>query len=118
MAEERSIHNPVTGEHYTSVTRGVDTGGAYVEGRGLTGQRGRPRLLQGGVIGTFYGEIAEFRTTPPVVQRILLPPFAALGRRCGYRPYYERHFLPGEIDAILDIWAAHRPWAGNQRPQA
>jgi quercetin dioxygenase-like cupin family protein len=23
---------------------------------------------------------------------------------------------PGEIDAILDHWAAYRPWAGYQRP--
>ncbi len=207
MAEERSIDNPVTGEHYTAVNRGVDTDGAYVEGRGFlppgtrppgvhrhphqdekvtivsgrirarvgkeereygpgesavlprgiwhdfwvlgdepavtigraepalgiemllvtlaglaqegkTDRRGRPRLLQGAVIGTFYGEIAEFKIPPPAVQRIVLPPLAALARRRGYRPYYERHFLPGEIEAILDIWAAHRPWAGNRRPQA
>jgi quercetin dioxygenase-like cupin family protein len=207
MPEERSIHNPVTGEQYTAMTRGVDTGGAYVEGRGLlppgtrppgihrhphqdeqvtvvrgrirarigreereygpgesamlprgvwhdfwvisdepavtigratpalgiemllvtlaglaqegrTDRRGRPHLLQGAVIGTFYAEIAVFKTPPPAVQRVLLPPLAALGRRRGYRPYYERHFEPGEIDAILDIWAAHRPWASNRRPEA
>jgi len=207
VSDERSIHNPVTGETWTSVVRGVDTNGAHVEGRGLlppgarppgvhrhphqderitvvdgricvrvgdeereygpgesvflprgvwhdfwvvgsepaetigraepalgiemilstlaglakegkTDRRGRPRLLQGAVIGTFYREVAEFRMPPPAVQRVLLPPLAALGRKRGYRPYYERHFEPGEIETILDYWAAHRPWAGNRRPDA
>lgn len=205
MAEERTIHNPVTGETWTSVVRGQETGGKHVEGRGLlppgtrppgmhrhpnqdervtvlsgricvqvgkekreygagesallprgvwhdfwvigdqpaetigiaepalgiemilatlaglaqegkTDKHGRPRLLQGAVIGTFYQEVAEFRTPPPAVQRVVLPPLAALGRRRGLRPYYDRHFQPGEIDAILDHWAANRPWAGNRRP--
>ena len=207
MTEERSIHNPVTGETWVAMVRGADTGGAHVEGRGLlppgtrppgmhrhphqderitvvkgrirvrvgddereygpgesvtlphgvwhdfwvigdepaetlgraepalgielilatlaglasegkTDRRGRPRLLQGAVIGTFYQEVAEFKTPPPAVQRVVLPPLAALARRRGYRPYYERHFPPGEIDAILDHWAANRPWAGNRRPTA
>jgi quercetin dioxygenase-like cupin family protein len=207
MAEERSIHNPVTGERWTSIVRGADTGGARVEGgghlppgtrppgvhrhphqdervtvvsgrvciriggevkeygpgesaflprgvwhdfwvvgdepaetigvaepalgielilptlaglaaEGKTDKRGRPRLLQGAVIGQFFGEVAEFRTPPPMVQRVMLPPLAAIGRRRGLRPYYDRHFPPGEIDAVLDHWAANRPWAGNRRPTA
>ena len=205
MTDERSIHNPVTGETWVAMVRGSDTGGAHVEGKGhlppgtrppgmhrhphqeekitvlsgricvrvandkreygpgesvtlprgvwhdfwvvgdepaetigraepalgiemilatlaglategKTDKRGRPRLLQGAVIGTFFEEVAQFRTPPPAVQRILLPPLAALGRRRGYRPYYDRHFEPGEVDAILDHWAANRPWAGNRRP--
>lgn len=83
---------------------------------GKTDKRGRPRLLQGAVIGTFYSDVAEFRTPPPAVQRVLLPPLAAIGRRRGLRPYYDRHFEPGEADGILDTWAANRPWAGNRRP--
>lgn len=207
MTDERSITNPVTGETWVSVVRGVDTGGAHVEGRGLlppgtrppgvhrhphqderitvikgrvrvrvgddvreygtgdsvtlprgvwhdfwvvgdepaetigraepalgiemilatlaglaaegkTDKHGRPRLLQGAVIGAFYQEVAEFKTPPPAVQRVLIPPLAAIGRRRGYRPYYDRHFRPGEVDAILDHWAANRPWAGNRRPSA
>lgn len=205
MAEERSIHNPVTGERYVSAVRGIDTGGAYVEGRGYlplgarppgvhrhphqdeqvtvvsgtirarsgddereygpgetvflprgqwhdfwvvgegpaetiaratpalgielllatlaglategkTDKRGRPRLLQGAVIGDFYWEVAQFKTPPPAVQRAVLPVLAAVGRRRGYRPYYERHFQAGEIEEVLTYWAAHRPWAGNRRP--
>jgi len=85
---------------------------------GKTDRRGRPGLLQGAVIGNFFHEVAEFRRPPPAVQRVLLPPLAALGRRRGYLPYYERHFEPGEIDAILDTWAAHRPWDSNRRPAA
>jgi quercetin dioxygenase-like cupin family protein len=207
MAEERSIHNPVTGERWTSIASGAATGGARVEGRGLlppgtrppgvhrhphqdervsvlsgricvrvgkdvreygagesaflprgvwhdfwvvgdepaetigvaepalglelilgtlsglaregkTDKKGRPRPLQGAVIGTFFREVAEFKTPPPVVQRVVLPPLAALGRWRGLRPYYDRHFEPGEIDAVLDHWAANRPWAGNRRPSA
>ena len=34
MSEERTVHNVVTGERWTSIVRGHDTGGAYVEGRG------------------------------------------------------------------------------------
>ena len=33
MAELRTILNPVTGERFTEVIRGVDTNGDYVEGR-------------------------------------------------------------------------------------
>lgn len=206
MAEDRplrSIQNPVTGERYVESVRGVDTGGAYVEGKGflpvgarppgvhrhrhqdeqvtvLSGRirarigddereygagetvllphgvwhdfwvvgdtpaetiaratpalgielllgtlcglaiegkvdsKGRPRLLQGAVIGEFYEEVAEFKTPPPAVQRVVLPVLAAIGRRRGLRPYYERHFEPGDIEAVLTHWAAHRPWAGNK----
>ena len=205
--EERSIHNPVTGERYVSVARSADTGGAYVEGRGFlpvgarppgihrhphqdelvtvvtgriraqvgdeerefgpgesavlprgvwhdfwvigegpaevvaratpalgielllatlaglaaegrTDRRGRPRPLQGAVIGQFYREVAQFKSPPPAVQRVVLPVLAAVGRRRGLRPYYDRHFLPGEIEEVLAHWAAHRPWAGNERPRS
>jgi hypothetical protein len=50
------------------------------------------------------------------VQRLVLPVLAAIGKRRGLRPYYERHFQPGEIEAILNHWAANRPWAGNRLP--
>ncbi len=205
MEARREIYNPVTRERYVSVVRGVDTGGAYVEGRGYlpvgarppgihrhphqdervtvvsgriraniggeerelgpgetvelprgvwhdfwvvgdgpaetvaratpalgielllatlaglanegkTDRKGRPRPLQGAVIGQFYWEVAHFKTPPPSVQRLLLPALAVLGRRRGLRPYYDRHFQPGEIEAVLTHWAANRPWAGNQVP--
>jgi quercetin dioxygenase-like cupin family protein len=205
MAEERSIHNPVTGERFIAVARSSDTGGEYSEGRGIfpvgtrppgvhrhphqdelvkvvrgririrvgedereyrpgesavlprgvwhdwwvvgdseaevlaratpalglelllatlaglaaegrTDRRGRPRPLQGAVIGQFYREVAQFKTPPPAVQTVLLPVLAAIGRRRGLRPYYERHFNPGEVEEILTHWASHRPWAGNARP--
>lgn len=83
---------------------------------GKTDKKGRPRPLQGAVLGQFFWEVAHFKTPPPAVQKVLLPLLAAIGRRRGLRPYYDRHFLPGEVDTILDYWAAHRPWAGNQRP--
>lgn len=89
--------------------------GLAVEGR--TDKRGRPRPLQGAVIGQFYQEVAEFKTPPPAVQRVLFPVLASLGRRRGLRPYYDRHFEPGEIDEILTHWASHRPWAGNSVPR-
>lgn len=206
MDEERSIHNPVTGERFVSVARSADTGGEFVEGHGFlpvgarppgihrhahqdelvtvvrgqirarvgddereygagesvllprgvwhdfwvvgdtaaeivgratpalgielllgtlaglavegrTDKRGRPRPLQGAVIGQFYREVAEFKTPPPALQRVVLPVLASLGRRRGLRPYYDRHFEPGEIEAILTHWATHRPWAGNQVPR-
>ncbi len=84
---------------------------------GKTDKKGRPRPLQGAVIGQFYNEVAEFKTPPPAVQRIILPVLAAIGKRRGLRPYYDRHFEPGEIEAVLAHWANHRPWAGNQPPR-
>ena len=89
---------------------------AGLAAEGKTDKRGRPRPLQGAVIGRFFGEVARFKVPSSVVQRVMLPPLAALGKRLGLRPYYERHFEPGEIEAILDHWAANRPWAGNRRP--
>ncbi len=83
---------------------------------GKTSKKGLPRPLQGAVIGQFYWEVAQFKKPPPAVQRLVLPALAALGRRRGLRPYYEHHFEPGELDAILDAWAAHRPWGGHARP--
>ncbi|MGH9148805.1 MAG: cupin domain-containing protein [Acidimicrobiales bacterium] len=74
---------------------------------GRTDRRGRPRPLQGAVIGQFYRDVAEFKAPPPAVQRVVLPPMAALGRRLGLRPYYERHFRPGQIESILAHWYAH-----------
>ncbi len=91
---------------------------AGLAAEGKTDSHGRPRLLQGAVIGDFFSEVAQFKTPPPAVQKVVLPLLAAIGRRRGYRPYYERHFQPGEIEAILTHWAAHRPWAGNRRPEA
>jgi len=88
--------------------------GLAAEGR--TDRKGRPRPLQGAVLGQFFWEVAHFKTPPPAVQKALLPLLAAIGRRRGLRPYYDRHFQPGEIDEILTHWAAHRSWAGHQRP--
>ena len=83
---------------------------------GKVNKQGLPKPLQGAVIGQFYWEVAQFKKPPPAVQKAVLPLLAALGKRRGYRPYYEHHFEPGELDAILDAWAAHRPWDGNRRP--
>lgn len=83
---------------------------------GKTDKRGRPKLLQGAVIGQFYREVAEFKTPPPAVPRLMFPVLTAIARRKGHRPYYERHFEPGQIDAILEYWAAYRTWDGNRRP--
>jgi len=59
---------------------------------GKTDKRGRPRLLQGAVIGAFYRDVAEYRVPPPAVQRVLLPPLAAIGRRRGLRPLSRPQF--------------------------
>ncbi|MEA2717871.1 MAG: hypothetical protein QOI99_2188 [Actinomycetota bacterium] len=88
--------------------------GLAVEGK--TDKKGRPRPLQGAVIGQFYAEVAQFKMPPPAVQRVVLPLLASIGRRRGYRPYYDRHFEPGEVEAILTHWAAHRPWDDYRRP--
>lgn len=68
------------------------------------------------MIGDFYKEVAMFKTPPPVVQNVVLPLLSSIGRWRGYRPYYERHFEPGEIDAVLTHWAAHRAAAFRRLP--
>ena len=68
------------------------------------------------MIGAFFNEVAEFKTPPPAVQRVLLPLLASLGRRRGYRPYYDRHFQAGQIEEILAHWAAHRSWDDYKPP--
>ena len=55
--------------------------GLAIEGK--TDKKGRPRPLQGAVIGQFYREVAEFKTPPPAVQHLVLPVLAAIGRRRG-----------------------------------
>lgn len=89
---------------------------AGLASEGKVDKRGRPRVLQGAVIGRYFQEVAEFKTPPPAVQRLMFPVLTALGRRRGLRPYYDRHFRPGQIDAILDAWATHREWDGFRRP--
>lgn len=62
---------------------------------GKVSPEGMPDPLQLAVMGNEYRDTVVFTSPPPVVQRLLTPPLAALGRLMGKRPMYEKYL---EID--------------------
>jgi mannose-6-phosphate isomerase-like protein (cupin superfamily) len=52
---------------------------------------GSPSLLQLAVIFDEFGELGRPTTPPPVVQKLLFTPLAALGRARGYRARYPEY---------------------------
>jgi quercetin dioxygenase-like cupin family protein len=61
---------------------------------GKTNAKGMPGPLRLAVIADEFDDIIRFTKPPPLVQRALLPPLAALGRARGYRPYYPEYLEP------------------------
>jgi quercetin dioxygenase-like cupin family protein len=62
---------------------------------GKLGRRGRPSLLQLAVIAREFAPEGRAARPPRTIQRALLAPLAAIGRRRGYRPWYEAYSGPG-----------------------
>lgn len=62
---------------------------------GKLGRRGFPSLLQLAVIARAFVPEGYAAKPPPAIQRALLGPLAAIGRRRGYRPWYEAYSGPG-----------------------
>jgi mannose-6-phosphate isomerase-like protein (cupin superfamily) len=61
---------------------------------GHTNAKGVPSPLFGALLATRYREEIRFRQPPHLVQRLLLPPLAALARRRGLERALERYFDP------------------------
>jgi mannose-6-phosphate isomerase-like protein (cupin superfamily) len=73
---------------------------------GLTNAKGMPHLLQAAVLLEEFGDVAQFVRPPRFVQRALFAVLAPIGRRLGYRPYYERYLRPhAHVDVIPDLVA-------------
>ena len=62
---------------------------------GRLGRRGLPSLLQLAVIAREFAPEGRAVKPPAAIQRALLAPLAAIGRRRGYRPWYEAYSGPG-----------------------
>ena len=63
---------------------------------GHTNAEGRPSPLLGALVATRYRAEIRYRQPPDAVQRLMLPPLAALARRRG---------LEGTVDRYLDLEA-------------
>lgn len=88
------------GEGVTVVRVTVTPGDRFVElirtlwGLALDGKtngKGMPGPLQLAAIGEEFSDVVVFKKPPPLVQRVLFPPLAALARRRGYRGIYPRY---------------------------
>jgi hypothetical protein len=58
---------------------------------GHTNAKGRPSPLFGALVATRYGREIRLRQPPDVVQRLLFPPLAALGRLRGLEHTLDRY---------------------------
>jgi mannose-6-phosphate isomerase-like protein (cupin superfamily)/uncharacterized protein YndB with AHSA1/START domain len=67
---------------------------AGLERDGRIGRRGLSSLLQLAVVGREFAPEGHATRPPLPVQRVLLGALAALGRRRGYRPWYEAYSGP------------------------
>ena len=68
-------------------------------GEGLTNDEGVPSLLQMAVILHEFDDTMRVAGPPRWLQRLVLPPLAAIGRARGLRPTYARH---------QEQWARHQ----------
>ena len=69
---------------------------ALITGFGLAHEgkvdaKGRPWPLQGAVMAHEFTDVLRFTSPPRIVQRVLFPLLAALGRARGYRATYPHH---------------------------
>jgi len=64
---------------------------------GKVNPEGMPGPLQLAVMGHEYRDVIGFTEPPPVVQRIVTPPLAALGRMRGYKPFHPEYVEDAEL---------------------
>ncbi len=88
---------------------------------GHTNAAGRPSPLLGALLATRYRRELRYRQPPDAVQRLLLPPLAALARRRGLERTIERYLDPethpsaaaglGRLpDRVMDRRASSAAW--------
>ena len=65
---------------------------------GKVNDEGLPDPLQLAVIGNEFAEVVTFTTPPPLVQKVMIPPLAALGRALGRRPTYPEYMQIEETE--------------------
>jgi len=85
---------------------------------GKVDDEGLPDPLQLAVIGHEYGEVVRFTTPPPLVQKLMIPPMAALGRALGRRPTYPEYTELEETESADPRAVAALTPEGRLRPDA
>ena len=85
---------------------------------GKVNDEGLPDPLQLAVIGHEYAEVVTFLTPPPLVQKVMTPPLAALGRAFGRRPTYPQYMDLTETEPADPRALAALTPEGRLRPDA
>jgi hypothetical protein len=75
---------------------------------GHTDAQGNPSLLLGALFLSRYRDEIRFRKPPQLVQRLTLPPLAALARRRGRERTIERYLDP-ETHPSAQVGLGHLP---------
>lgn len=68
---------------------------------GKLSARGMPSPPQLALLGTEYDDVIVFESPPPLVQKLTMPPLAALGRMRGLKAHYPE-YIDGEGTAEPD----------------
>jgi hypothetical protein len=68
---------------------------------GYVDDRGMPNLLQMAMTGREFSDVVQFRTPPPVVQKVLFTALAPLAHALGYRGTYPQ--LSRSVVAPADL---------------
>ncbi len=83
---------------------------------GKVNSKGLPDPLQLAVMGHEYGDVIRFTKPPAIVQKLTIPPLAALGRRRGRRPMYPEYLEGGPTEAPDPAALAQLTTDGRLRP--
>ena len=83
---------------------------------GKVNAKGLPDPLQLAVMGHEYGDVIRFTMPPALVQKLTIPPLAALGRRKGRKPMYPEYLEAGPTAAPDPAALAHLTPDGRLKP--
>ena len=83
---------------------------------GKVGKKGLPDPLQLAVMGQEYGDVIRFTKPPALVQKLTVPPLAALGRMRGRKPMYPEYLEAGQTATPDPAALAHLTPDGRLRP--
>ena len=83
---------------------------------GKVNSKGLPDPLQLAVMGHEYGDVIRFTKPPAIVQKLTIPPLAALGRRRGRKPMYPEYLEGGPTEAPDPAALAQLTSDGRLRP--
>jgi quercetin dioxygenase-like cupin family protein len=83
---------------------------------GKVNAKGLPDPLQLAVMGHEYGDVIRFTKPPAIVQKLTIPPLAALGRRRGRKPMYPEYLESAATTAPDPAALAHLTADGRLQP--